>query len=152
MEIQTRVFGDITIDDDRILYFPQGIVGFPELVQFTLLHDVDRGSDSIHWLQSIQEPAFAMPVMNPLYVAQDYDPQVEDEMLQVLGDLDPEEMLVFVTVTVPKDITQMSVNLKAPIIINAATRTAMQLIVEGEYPVRFPIYDILNAGRSKEDA
>ena len=59
-------------------------------------------------------------------------------------------MLVLVTMTVPKDVKLMSVNLKGPIVINAAQKTAIQVIVEGdEYPVKFPIYDILEANKKK---
>ncbi len=145
MTIMTKVFGEITIDDDRIITFPKGIVGFPELTEFALLHDSDKGADSIHWLQSIQEPAFAMPVMDPLRVCPDYNPEVDDEILKNLGELNPDDMLVLVTMTVPKEVEKMTVNLKGPIIINAAQKTAMQVIVEGdEYPVKFPIYEILN--------
>lgn len=148
MKVTTKVFGEITIDDDKIITFPQGIVGFPELTQFALLHDSEKGTDTIHWLQSIQEPAFAMPVMDPLLVSPEYNPEVDDELLKQLGNLTPEEMLVLVTVTVPKDLTKMSVNLKGPIVINAAEKKAIQVIVDGdEYQVKFPIYDILNANK-----
>ena len=150
MTITTKVFGEITIDDDRIIKFSKGIVGFPDLTDFALLHDSEKGTDSIHWLQSIQEPAFAMPVMDPLRVCPDYNPEVDDEILQNLGELNPEEMLVLVTMTVPKDVKLMSVNLKGPIVINAEQKTAIQVIVEGdEYPVKFPIYDILEANKKK---
>lgn len=150
MTIMTKVFGEITIDDDRIITFSNGIVGFPELTEFALLHDSEKGSDSIHWLQSIQEPAFAMPVMDPLRVCPDYNPEVDDEILKNLGELNQDEMLVLVTMTVPKEVEKMSVNLKGPIVINAEQKTAIQVIVEGEeYPVKFPIYEILNASKEK---
>lgn len=150
MTIMTKVFGEITIDDDRIIKFPKGIVGFPDLTDFALLHDSEKGTDSVHWLQSLQEPAFAMPVMDPLRVCPDYNPEVDDEILQNLGELNPDEMLVLVTMTVPKDVKLMSVNLKGPFVINAAQKTAIQVIVEGdEYPVKFPIYDILEANKKK---
>ena len=151
MKITTKVFGEITIDDDRIIVFPNGIIGFPDLTQFALVHDSEKGTDSIHWLQSLQEPAFAMPVLDPLMVCPDYNPEVDDELLKHLGTLVPEEMLVLVTVTVPKDVKQMSVNLKGPIVINAAEKKATQVIVEGDdYQVKFPIYDSLNANKEKE--
>ena len=151
MQILTKIFGEITIDDDKIIQFPNGIIGFPNLTDFTLVHDEDKGTDSIHWLQSIQEPAFAMPVMDPLIVCPDYNPEVDDELLGIIGEIVPEELLVLVTVTVPKDLTKMSVNLKGPIIINAAEKKALQVIVEGdEYQVKFPIYDILNQKKAGE--
>jgi flagellar assembly factor FliW len=152
MEITTKVFGQITIDDEKIIHFPHGIIGFPDLTDFTLIHDEEKGTDTIHWLQSIQEPAFAMPVMDPLKVCPEYNPVVDDELLSHIGELLPDEILVLVTMTVPTDIKQMSVNLKGPIVINAAERKAAQVIVEGdEYPVKFPIYDILNANKEKKE-
>lgn len=151
MQITTKVFGEITIDDDKVIQFPKGIIGFPDLTEFTLIHDEEKGTDSIHWLQSLQEPAFAMPVMDPLLVCPDYNPEADDELFNILGEIVPEELLVLVTVTVPQDLTQMSVNLKGPIIINAAERKALQVIVEGdEYKVKFPIYDILNQKKAGE--
>ena len=151
MQILTKIFGEIIIDDDKIIHFPNGIIGFPELTEFTLVHDEEKSTDSIHWLQSIQEPAFAMPVMDPLIVCPDYNPEVDDELLDVLGKIVPEELLVLVTVTVPKDLTKMSVNLKGPIVIYAAEKKALQVIVEGdEYQVKFPIYDILNQKKAGE--
>lgn len=144
MNISTKNFGEITIADEKIIEFPVGIIGFPDLTQFALIHDEERGVGGIHWLQSVQEPNFAMPVMDPLLVKEDYNPTVEDELLKPIGEIVPDELLVMVTVTVPSDLTKMSVNLCGPIVINSATRRACQIIVEGEdYQVKYPIYDIL---------
>jgi flagellar assembly factor FliW len=151
MKINTRVFGEVDIADDKIIHFPAGIIGFPELKDFTLIHDVEKGVDAIHWLQSIQEPGFAMPVMDPLIVQPAYNPEVEDELLKPIGNWQSNDVLVLVTVTIPGDLTKMSVNLRGPIIINATEKKACQVIVEGEgYEVKFPIYDILNAKKAGE--
>ena len=91
-----------------------------------------------------------MPVMDPLAVCPDYNPVVEDELLKPIGELNPESVLVLVTLTVPKDIKKMSVNLQAPFVINADEKKACQIIVDSDkYPVRFPIYDIIK--KDKED-
>lgn len=151
MQIKTKAFGEVIIDDDKIIHFPNGIIGFPDLTEFTLIHDVEKGTDSIHWLQSIQEPGFAMPVMDPLIVCPDYNPEANDDLFDILGEIKPDELLVLVTVRVPSDLTQMSVNLKGPIVINVSEKKALQIIVEGdEYPVRFPIYDIVNQKKAGE--
>ena len=85
-----------------------------------------------------------MPVMDPLIVSRDYNPEVEDELLNPIQIENPEEVLVLVTVSVPRDITKMSVNLQAPIIINAENKKAAQVIVDTEiYPVKYYIYDTL---------
>lgn len=151
MTLQTKVFGEVTIEEEKIITFPGGIIGFPDLTQFTLLHDEDDGIATIHWLQSLQEPGFAMPVMDPLFVKEDYNPEIEDELLKVLGEWKQDELLVLVTVSVPPELEKMTVNLKGPIVINGANRKACQVIVEGDvYKVKFPIYDILQARKAGE--
>ena len=147
MKINSRIFGEIDIQDDKIITFAGGMIGFPELTQFTLIYDEDRGQDAgIRWLQSMQEPGFAMPVVDPLLIREDYNPQVNDELLEPVGGIEPDNMLVLVTVTVPSDLKKMSVNLRGPIVINTENRKACQIIVEGEdYPVKFPIFDLLKA-------
>ena len=145
MEITTRVFGTIEIDDNKIIHFPSGIIGFPEMTEFALIFDEEKGKDTpIRWLQSLQEAEFALPVMDPLLVAKDYNPEVEDDHLLPLGEMKEDDALVLVTVTVPKDLTKMSINLQAPIIINADSKKATQIIVNTEkYPIKYYIYDIL---------
>ena len=152
MRIETKIFGTVEITDDKIITFENGIIGFPELKHFTLLHDDEAGTDAgIRFLQSMEEPGFAMPVMDTLNVKQDYDPVVEDELLAGIGELNENNLLVMVTVTVPSDLTKMSVNLQGPIIINVEKRLAVQLIVENkDYPVKYPIYDILKSGKDGE--
>ena len=149
MVIETKLFGEIGVDESKLIKFVNGIVGFPELTDFLLIHD-SEGNGNIQWLQSVQEPAFAMPVMNPLYVKEDFNPVIEDELLKPLGITNPEDFFVLVTVTVPREIEKMSVNLMAPIIISGETRKANQIIVDQEgYDVKFPIYEILKEAKER---
>ena len=152
MFIKTKIFGDVEISEDKILTFEDGIIGFPELKHFTLIHDEEKGKDAgIRYFQSIEEPAFAMPVMNPLMVCEDYNPQVSEEFLSSLGNISDENIVVLVTVTVPTDLTKMTVNLQGPIIINSDEKKGAQIIVEGgDYPVKFPIYEILKSRKEGE--
>ena len=152
MNIKTKAFGEVEIAEDKIITFENGIIGFPELRRFTLLHDEEKGVGAgIRFLQSIDEAGFAMPVMDPLLVNSDYDPEVNDELLAGLGELTDENILVLVTVTIPSDLTQMSVNLQGPIIINVEERKACQLIVEGSaYPVKYPIYEVFKTRKAGE--
>ncbi len=151
MRINTRIFGEVDIDDDKIISFEGGLVGFPELVDFALLHDSeDEKAQGIQWLQSLQEPQFAIPVLNPVSVMENYNPEIDDELLKPLGESYEDNMLVLVTVTVPRDITQMSVNLRGPVVINADSRKAVQVIAEGdEYPVKYQVYDILKSRKEE---
>lgn len=150
MKINTRLFGEVDIDDEKIIHFENGIIGFPDMTDFALMHDADNTDGVIRWLQSMQEPGFAMPVMDPLVVKEDYNPVVEDEMLKPLGDFNMEELLMLSTLTVPSDLKKMSINLKAPIVIHIETRKAVQLILEEDFPVKFYIHDLLLARKGGE--
>ena len=89
MRINTRIFGEVEIDDTKIIRFANGIIGFPELKEFSLMHDAEKEDGSgVKWLQSLQEEGFAMPVMDPLVIMPDYNPQVEDELLKPIGSLE----------------------------------------------------------------
>lgn len=153
MRVNTRIFGEIDIEEEKIITFEKGIIGFPDMKRFTLIHDEEEGANAgIRYLQSLDEPAFAMPVMDPLVVAPDYNPEVEDELLKPLGEINPDSLFVLVTVSVPKEIEKMTVNLQAPLIFNADERKAVQIIVEGsEYKIKFPIYDILQERKKKAE-
>ena len=143
MKITTKLFDEIEVDEEKLISFPQGIIGFPELTDFLLIHD-SESEGGIRWMQSIQEPAFAMPVIDPLIVMPDYNPSIEDDLLKPLGDVKEENTLVLVTITVPHEIEKMTVNLKGPIVINGENRKATQMIIEDDkYLVKFPIYQIL---------
>ncbi len=147
--MKTKLFGEIEVDETKKITFVQGIVGFPELREFMLIHD-SESKGNIRWLQSLQEPAFAMPVIDPLTIMNEYNPQIEDELLAPLDLTDENSMLVLVTITIPKEIKKMSVNLRAPIVINGETRKANQIITdEDRYSVKYPIYEILKAAKEK---
>lgn len=152
MKINTKIFGEIEIADEKIVIFENGIIGFPEMKRFALLHDEERGTDvGIRFLQSLDEPAFAMPVMNPLIVRPDYDPQVDDQLLAELGEINADNLLVLVTVSIPGELQKMSVNLQGPIVINVEQHKACQIIVDNsDYPVKYPIYELLRAGKAGE--
>ena len=152
MRVNTRLFGEIEIADEKIITFPNGIIGFADMTKFTLIYDEEQGSTAgIRWLQSLDEPGFAMPVMDPLTVKEDYNPEVDDEILKNIGKVTADNILVLVTVTVPGDLTKMSVNLQGPIIINVDECKACQVIVDAEgCPVKYPIYEILQARKAGE--
>ena len=101
------------------------------------------------WLQSMDDPQTAFPVINPVTIKEDYNPSVSEELLKPLGDMKQEDTFVLTTVRVPKDIQDMSINLKAPIIINMSNNKGAQIIVEDDLPVRFKIYDLLKSRKER---
>lgn len=153
MNIKTRYFGEIELDDSKVITFENGLFGFEDYKKYALLYDCESGnSPAIQWLQSCDEQSLALPVMIPTLVKTDYNPVVEDGILDSLGEWNEESISVLVTVTVPVDLKQMTTNLKAPIIINTDTMKGCQVVAENpDYEIKFRIYDILNAGKNKEE-
>ena len=138
MQINTKYFGTIEMDDSKIIHFENGLFGFEEYKDYTLLYDSDKGSDALFsWLQSTTETNLAFPVVNPQKVKEDYDPVVEDGLLEKLGEFGEDDMVVLVLATVPKDVKKTSVNLKAPLVINAGSRQGMQMVAENnDYEIK----------------
>ena len=152
MQMMTRAFGEIEIDESKVIEFPGGIIGFPDLQHFVLLYDEEQGSNTVKWLQSVEEPGFAMPVLNPLIVKEDYNPSVDDELLKPLGEMNDDDMVVLVTMTIPHEIEKMTVNLRGPVIINSATCKGCQIIIDSdEYKVKYPIYDKLAEAKKQKE-
>jgi flagellar assembly factor FliW len=146
MKICTKLFGEIEVQEDKIITFDLGIIGFNDFKKFMIIHELEKEDKNILWLQSLDEPDYAIPVVNPLSIVNEYNPIIEDEILNPLGNLNEDNMLVLVSLTVPSDITKMSINLKAPIIINAETKAAIQIIADNEaYVVKYPVYEKLKA-------
>lgn len=145
MRIMTKHFGEIDLDESKIINFEEGILGFEDCKNYTILYNNEEGDRPvISWLQSLEEPALAIPMMNPFLVKEDYNPQVEDERLKSLGEITPDNLVVLVSVTVPSDIEKLSANLKAPFVINADTRRGIQIVVENsDYEVKYYFYNKL---------
>lgn len=143
MLVKTKHFGEIDLDENKILTFENGIMGFEDCKRYTILYNNETEQrSSISWLQSLDEQGLALPIINPLLVMEDYSPNVEDELLDSIGELTADNLVVFVTLTVPSDITKMTSNLKAPIIINADTRKGCQIVAENaDYVIKYPVYE-----------
>lgn len=150
MKAKTRLFGEIDIEEDKIIHLENGMIGFPDMQKFALIFDEEKGDKAkIMWLQSMDEPEMAFPVMRPELVMPEYNPTVNDEVLEPLGTMTDENIFVVVTLTAVADVKKNSVNLKAPIIINTETRKGCQIIVEDDYPVKYNIYKALKEKKEK---
>lgn len=152
MRVNTRLFGEIDIVEDKIIELEKGLIGFSDMTKFTLIFDEEKKDDKgIMWLQSLDETQFALPVICPERILPDYNPTINDELLEPLGELTQDNLFVLVTITVPSEIEKMTVNLKAPIIINTDNRKGGQLIVEDKsVQVRYPVYELLKGKKAGE--
>lgn len=138
MQIATKYFGNIDIQQEKIIHFDNGLPGFEEYKDFTVLYDIDTEEKPFFsWLQAVDEKNLAFPIVNPFNIDENYNPTVDNQDLAGLGEMTPENTVVFLLATIPQDIKNASVNMKAPIIINIDNRKGMQIIVENsEYEIK----------------
>ena len=149
MLVKTKFFGEVDLPEEKIITFERGLIGLADYKKFTILYDCEKENSNISWLQSVEEPTLALPVVKPWIIKEDYNPVVEDELLSHIGELTEENLVILVTMTVPEQIEQMSVNLKAPIIVNADTRKGAQIICENnDYEVKYKMTSSMRKRRN----
>lgn len=138
MKIDTKYFGEIEIGDEKIVHFDNGILGFEDYKDYTILYDIDSdGKSFFSWLQSVDEKMLSFPIVNPLKADENYNPKVNDEMLKPIGNYSDEDLAVFLLATIPADVKETSVNMRAPLIINVATKKGIQIILDSpEYEIK----------------
>ena len=143
MLLRTKHFGEIDCDGSAVITFEEGLPGFSDS-QYVLL--ADNPNDMFCWLQSVEDEDLAFVLMDVKQVMPGYNPQIDTEMLESLGDgsgsVSLSELSCYNIAVVPDDLQKLRVNLKAPILINTATRKGKQVIASNEdYVVRHYIFE-----------
>jgi len=139
LEITTVRFGTIPVQEDKVIMFPRGILGFPHDTRY-ILFPHGEGSP-FYWLQSVDDGAIAFVVMNPQLVQDDYAVDVEESILKELEADSVSDLEVMCIVTIPPDRPEkMTINLLGPIVINVSQCRAVQIVSANEkYSHRHPI-------------
>lgn len=136
MEIESTRFGRMLVDDDRVLNFPNGLLGFPNHTRFAL---IQTGEENYFlWLQSIDEPGLAFVVADPATFFKDYDVPVREEAQRDLALTDPSFVQVFVICNKVGD--WLTGNLLGPLVVNAENRLGIQVVLtEKRWTTRQPL-------------
>jgi flagellar assembly factor FliW len=139
--IKTRPFGEIGINEQQIIEFPEGILGFDDVRKFVLLDAQDENSP-LKWLQAYDEPDLAFVVIRPIDFMREYELVVSMNDLEAVGAETAENLIVFTIVTIPSNPSEMTANLQGPIIINPEKRLGRQAIsLSDRYGVRHKILE-----------
>ena len=136
MDIQTTRFGTMAIDEQRIMIFDKGLLGFPDHQRFAL---IETGAKSyFFWLQSVDDPNLAFVIADPSIFFKDYDVPLREETLTDLNMADVGFAQVFVICNRVGD--WLTGNLLGPIVVNAANRLAQQIVLtEKKWTTRQPL-------------
>ncbi|HST56894.1 MAG TPA: flagellar assembly protein FliW [Solirubrobacteraceae bacterium] len=113
--IESIRFGTLDISDDAMIELPLGLIGL-DGSRYALL---ERNPDSgFLWLHSLEDPALALPVVDPRRFFPDFSLQLMAEDLEQTGFADPSAADVYVTVRAAPDPQEITVNLRAPIVVS----------------------------------
>ncbi len=135
MRFDTTRFGQINVKSEDIVIFPDGPLGFPDCTRFTFI-DEDRAVP-FRMLQSLDNPALAFVVVDPLIARADYHFDVTREDLKLIKAESTENLLVYCIVTMSRNIHEVTVNLQGPLVINPTHRLGHQFVlVDTEYTTR----------------
>jgi len=126
IQVRSARFGDFEVPVDRVLHFPQGLIGFPRARRFVILDH--RPGSPFKWMLCLEQPDLAFAVVEPGMLVPEYRSPI-DLAARTLG-ADPADVALFVIVTIPSDPMEMTVNLMAPVVVDLRTRTSRQLVLE----------------------
>ncbi len=141
MQIETKYFGMVEIDENAIIDFPEGLPGFEVEKRFVLLGKQPEQNPFV-WLQCVDCPQLAFVMIDPRTLIEDYTVDVDDSEVEILDIVDTNNVLIYSIVVVPEDISKMTANLKAPVLINSIAKKGKQVILDNEeYRIRHYIMD-----------
>jgi len=139
MIIETARFGQIEVDENNIIKFDAGLLAFEDLTRF-ILCDIGE-TPNFKWLQSIDNPQVAFLLVDPFVIKQDYYVDLNDELVEKLEVLAPEDVIIYTTVTIPKSgLKDATTNLVGPLVINWKNKQARQVICEADNNIiKYPL-------------
>lgn len=140
MNLNTVRFGEIEIDEGRIFNFVMPLIGFDTHSKFVIL---EPNKDALFkWLQSVEDPALAFPIISVSSLNFDYTIDLPDTVVEALNVTNIESLLVMNITSIPQDNPKgTTINLLAPLIFNLDTQKAGQVVLSGSgYDISYPMF------------
>ena len=141
MKIMTTRFGEVDIDEAKIIDMPHGMLGFQDRKKYVLFGH--REGSPFSWLQSVEDPALAFVITSPYLFVPDYEVDVayvRSAMCWVEEEQD-DPIEVYAVVNIPQGAPEkMTANLAGPILVNSRACQAVQMVIaDSPYSHRFPL-------------
>jgi flagellar assembly factor FliW len=138
--VRSQALGSVEVAADSVIAVCEPLAGFPECRGYALVEHVKRDgrpSSTVFWLQAVEPPFHAFVVTDPWGVFPEYAPEISDADATELGLDTFEDARVLAILTVPRNPSEITVNLRAPIVVNSVLRRAKQVVLlNDEYHTR----------------
>lgn len=132
MEVATTRFGTISVQEQDVIHFDQGLIGFGQCRRWVLLADGQNGT--LGWLQSVEQGEIAVGIVSPRRFVPEYQLRVSACDLDELGLSCVRDAQVVVVVSRQQE--GLSLNLRAPLVINVQSQRGCQVVAKDDYPIR----------------
>lgn len=140
MKLSTKHFGDIEVDEESIIFFSEGIPAFEDVKKYVIIENPNPELP-FNWLQGVDEPNLTFVIVNPYLFITDYEFDIPQATIDALAIENQEDIFICCIVTVPKNMSETTMNLKAPIIINTRQKKGRQIVMEtDEYEVKHKMF------------
>ena len=144
MNINAKYFGPISYEEKELIHIINGLIGFESYNEYLPI-PFQEGDDSLISLQCLEDEDLSFILMNPFSICQDYSPKLSDRELKELGAESADDISYYVISVIRESVAQSTVNLKAPLAVNAINRQAKQVILEqAEYTFRHALGDMIH--------
>jgi flagellar assembly factor FliW len=146
----TLRFGEIEIDENKIIEMPDGMLGFPDQ-RFAILSPDNQ--DIFYWLQSLDSPDLAFVVTDPASFIQGYEVKLTpDEYKRIKLEQDS-EVIILAVMTMGSDVMKTTINLQGPVVINPDEMIAKQIVLEeGKYGAKHPLFGAVISSLPQQEA
>lgn len=132
MKFESTSLGDVDVNLDKSIVFPNGIIGMEDCKRFNLFHE-NKENPLVFWMQSLDQPEITFSVVDPSIMGINYEITLDDDEVALLEMENPEDLAVVMIVRkTGKHIEQneeegkVRANAIAPLIINTKTRRGLQ--------------------------
>lgn len=129
MELTTKHFGKIQVNESEIINFIDGLPGFENEKSFIIISNPDN-KVPFKWLQSVENSDLVFVIINPFLFKPDYEFDIPEHVLEKLKIIAEEDIAVYSIVVVPDNIEKMTANLLGPVIINTKEKLGKQIVLD----------------------
>ncbi|HEY3780452.1 MAG TPA: flagellar assembly protein FliW [Fimbriimonadaceae bacterium] len=152
MNIEGTRFGNIEYTTEDVIQLPEGLIGFANLKHFVLVNP--KADSPFRWFQSIEAPAWAFLITDPSVYISGYDPRVDESVVKSLDLEEDTPRLLYTTVCIPHgQPEEMTLNLSAPIVINAVSRRAKQIVLDDHaYTIKHRVFQTADRAGERQAA
>jgi flagellar assembly factor FliW len=143
ISVPSQALGAIEVRPETVVTVVEPLAGFPDTAQYALIEHTREGGSaagSVFWLQAVERPFHAFVVTDPWGIVPEYAPEISDADAEALGLTSFEDARVFGILTVPRNPSEITINLRAPVVVNVAQKVAKQVVVlNDQYSTRHPM-------------